>query len=183
LHQIAGVGRQILGDTDGRGVGTVCGAERVVDVEIGQGRESPREFGVVLLLARFEADVLEEEDFTRFQRTRCRPRLRTGDILGLDNVAPQNLSQMLSYRGETELGRGFAFRPAEVTDEDNRGTAREQVLDRRQRGADTGVVGDPSVLHRNVEVDADEDTLACHVGVADRAIAHVLLRRDRARVR
>jgi hypothetical protein len=52
-------------------------------------------------------------------------------------------------------------------DRDLRRSALEQQLERRQRGADTSVVGDPAVLERDVEVGTDEHVLAAHVCVPD----------------
>ena len=51
-----------------RGVRAVRRAEGVVDVDVGERRELPGERGVVRLLARVEAEVLEEEDAARRQR-------------------------------------------------------------------------------------------------------------------
>jgi hypothetical protein len=47
----------------------------------------------------------------------------------------------------------------------------EQEPERRQRGADARVVGNPPVVERHVEVDADEDALPGDVRVANRARA------------
>src|SRR5258706_10873293 len=43
------------------------------------------------------------------------------------------------------------------------GALAERAFDRRRGGADAGVVGDPAVLDRDVEVGADEDALAPQV--------------------
>ena len=59
LHQEPGVGRQQLRDADRRGVRAVSGPERVVDVDVGVGRERRGEGRVVLLFLDVEAEVLE----------------------------------------------------------------------------------------------------------------------------
>ena len=46
----------------------VRGAERVVDVDVGQRRQALREAGVVLLFFRMEAQVLEQHDAARAAR-------------------------------------------------------------------------------------------------------------------
>ena len=67
-------------DALGRGVGAVRGAERVVDVDVGQRRQRRRELGIVLRLPRLVADVLEHEHVTarrgcrRTRGPRRRPR-------------------------------------------------------------------------------------------------------------
>ena len=76
---------------------------------------------------------------------------------------------MLAHRLDP-AGGVFALRPAEVgADADALDSSLEQQLERRQCGADAGVVGDLPVLERDVEVGADEDGLAVDVGVANRA--------------
>jgi hypothetical protein len=54
-----------------------------------------------------------------------------------------------------------------VGDEDHPGAAFDKVLDGWDRLADPGVVDDPAVLDRNVEVDADQDPLTGDVDLAD----------------
>ena len=66
LHQQPGVGRQELGDADGRGVGAMGGPERVVDVDVARTTASAcGELRVVRLLLGVEAQVLEEQHLAR----------------------------------------------------------------------------------------------------------------------
>ena len=80
LHEQAGVGRQELGDADGRGVRAVGRAEGVVDVDVGVRGELRRELRVVGLLLGVEAQVLEQEHLARSQArltaSSCRRRGR-----------------------------------------------------------------------------------------------------------
>ena len=62
LEQPPGGARQQVRDALGRGVRAVRGAERVVDVDVGERGVALRELGVVLRLPRLEADVLEHHD-------------------------------------------------------------------------------------------------------------------------
>ena len=55
------------------------------------------------------------------------------------------------------------------TDRHLRCVVLEQVLQRRQRGTDPCVVGDPALLERHVQVGADEDMLGADVGLPDGA--------------
>src|ERR1700704_1041851 len=57
--------------------------------------------------------------------------------------------------------------PAEVRDQDHARTAFEEVRYGLDRLANAGIVGDPPVLDRNVEIDSNQDTLAGDVDVAD----------------
>ena len=71
---------------------------------------------------------------------------------------PSSSDKPLGDRLERQA-RVIALRPSEVGDEDERRAALAQRLDRRQRGPDPRVVGDPAALERNVEVDPDEHPL------------------------
>ena len=120
-------------------------AEGVVHVEVAPLGELAREPGVVLRLARVEARVLEDAE----------------------PVVGQQGEQPIFYRLNGEVGIGLPG-PAEVrADGDLGGAAPEQELERRQRGADPRVVGDPTVLERDVEVGANEHPLPGDVGVPD----------------
>ncbi len=150
LQQAAG-GRvvDVLDDADGRGVRAVRGAERVVDVEVRERAEARRQLGVVLRLARLEADVLEHHDVAVGHVVEVR---RERDL------GAEQAGEVLGDRREREL-RLAVLRPAEVRDEQQPRAALAQLLDRRQRGADAGIVGDRAVRQRDVEVDADEAAL------------------------
>ena len=174
LHQQPGVGRQELGDADGRGVRAVGGPERVVDVHVGVGRELRRERRVVRLLLGVEAQVLEQ------QRPRpLRRRLTASSVpmpervAGHRHVAAEELRQAL---GDRAAGGGRRMtlplgRP--------RWLARMTLAPRLEQVVMVGIAArmressrDLAVLERDVEVDADEDALAGDVGVADRELVH-----------
>jgi hypothetical protein len=53
-------------------------------------------------------------------------------------------------------------------DDDLGRSSLEQQVQGRQRGADPGVVGDPTVFERNVQIRTDQHPLAADVGVANR---------------
>ena len=73
FQQPPGGARQQVRDALGARVRAVGGAERVVDVDVGQLRQRARELGVVVGLARLEADVLEQQDLA-VARARSRQR-------------------------------------------------------------------------------------------------------------
>ena len=58
--------------------------------------------------------------------------------------------------------------------EDEAGAFVQQVLDGGQSRNDTGIVGDGTILHGNVEVHAHEDFLAGDVEVAHSEFSHSL---------
>ncbi len=134
------------------------GTERVIYVNIGQTRERSGEIRVVLRLARLEADVLEQQHVSRGQcvgeRLHLLPDPRRGEL----HLGAEQLRQPSSDRLKRQAGI-WAFRPAEVGYEDQRRAALAERPNRRQRGPDPGVVGDPPLLEWNVEVDPHEDSL------------------------
>jgi hypothetical protein len=140
-------------------VRAVRGAERVVDVRVGQVGVALRERRIVRGLPRLVADVLEHDDVAVGHVV---DRRRERD------VDAQQLARALRHRLQAEL-RLAVLRPAEVRGEDEPGPALAQRLQRRKRGADAGVVGDRAVLERDVEVDPDEDAFPAEVAeVAER---------------
>ena len=167
LEQQAGVAGQAVGDPLGAGVGAVGGAEGVVDVEVGEPGQRVGQLRIVLGLARLEADVLEQQHVARAQPGGHRLDLLADHRRRLLHLGAEQLGQALADRPHRERRVDLALRPAEVGDEDQRGAALAQQLDRRQRRADPRVVGDPAAVERHVEVDPDQHPLAGDVGVAD----------------
>ncbi len=74
LEQPAGGAREQVRDALGARVRAVRGAERVVDVDVGELGERACELRVVLGLAGLEADVLEHQDLARRELLRRAPR-------------------------------------------------------------------------------------------------------------
>ena len=75
--------------------------------------------------------------------------------------APRQLGQPVGRRSQRQLGLAVLGPPRWETRISARPAA--ELLDRRQRGADPGVVGDRPVLERDVEVDPHQHPLAVEV--------------------
>ena len=110
LHQQARIARDELRDADRRGVGAVRGPERVVDVHVGVGGERGRELGVVLLLGRVEAQVLEEQQLARPEPVDRVFRADPEGIPGDRHVPAEQLGQALPHRTEPEAVGDLAVR-------------------------------------------------------------------------
>jgi hypothetical protein len=163
-----------VGDAVGRGVGAVRRAERVVDVDVGERCELSRESGVVGLLARIEAHVLQHQHLTGHHA--LDGLLCLGSDGGVDegDVPAEEPLQHTPDRPERVLRFRLTLGAAEVAHEDHLGVVVDQVADGRQRGADARVVGDGAVGERHVEVDAHEHALPVDVDVPDgHAIEHL----------
>ena len=100
-HQQAGRGhRHVRDDALGRGVGAVRRAERVVDVDVDALGELLGEAGVVLLLFRVEAQVLEQHDAGRAGGGDC----RADAVVGEGDGRAQELGQPRRDRPQAQLG-------------------------------------------------------------------------------
>ena len=143
----------------------VRGAERVVDINLRQRRKLLSEGGVVFLLLLVEADVFQQQHLAVLQRGRLGLRVGTDDVGRQRDVLAQQLGQALGDGRKRIFRVEFALRAAHVRAEDHPRVVRQQVLDRRQRADNAVVVGDTAVLHRDVEVAADEHSFARDVDV------------------
>ncbi len=170
----------VMGDALGRGVGAVSGAEGVVDVEIAEAGEGFGELWVVALFLRVEAEVFKEQglaglelggelggDFADAIRGE-------GDVFGGSEDVIEELAQAVDDGPETHRLVALAFGAAEVRAKDDLGFVADGVLDGRDGLADARVVEDLAAVRgeRDVEVDADEDTLVGQVEVADGELGH-----------
>jgi hypothetical protein len=156
-------------------VGAVGGAEGVVDEDVGEAGEIGGERRIVRLLARLEPRVFEQEDVTGAKGGGRGFGLRPDDRGNrLDRDAEQ-LAQPLSNRSDGKPRVELAFRAAEVRRQDHRRAAVAEGHDRRQRGADAGVVGDFAVDERHVEVDPHEDAVAAQIGGGEGSFRHDLV--------
>ena len=167
LHEQPRHGGQEVGDALRRGVRAVGRAEGVVHVEVGEARERLRERRIVGLLGGVEAQVLEQQQVAGTQLVDRHLDARAERVARHPDRPSEELAQPLGDRAQAQRVDDLALRTAEVTGEDDRCAALEEVDDRRQAGANAGVVGDPPVLERHVQVGADEDPASGDIDVAD----------------
>ena len=162
LEQAPGRARQQVRHGLRGGVRAVRGPERVVDVDLGQRRVALRQAGIVLRLARLEADVLQHHE------------IAVGHVVergGEHHLLAQQLGEPVRRGPQRELLLA-ALRPAEVRGQQQPRAPLAQLLQGRQRRPDARVVGDgPVLVQGDVEVHPDEDALALDVQVVKRAHA------------
>ena len=156
----------------GRGMGAVGGAEGVVDVDLGAAGEGLGEAGLVGFLGGVKAGVFQQQHLAGLQGGAQGGDFLADAIRGEHHHLAEDFAEQRRGRGQRELRIGPALRPAEVGAEDQLRTAGEQMLDRRNRALDAGVIGDDAVLERDIEVHTHEDFLAVDVEVADRELGH-----------
>ena len=158
-----------------RSVGAVRGAEGVVDVTVGQGREAARELRVILLLLGVEAKILKQESFALLKCRNFLLCLRPDAVAWEGNPRAQQLRKTRCHGPQTELGVGLALRTAKVRGEDQPGIVIQGVLDGWKRSPDARVVRDfARIAKRYVEIDAKEDSLVSQRDIADAELSHSL---------
>ena len=153
------------------------GAEGIGHKDVRKGCEFFGKLGIILLLFRIEADVLQQNDLSVFHIINggfCalaygifrKPNLRVG----------QQLGQTRADRCERILRIDLSLRAAEVRAENDLRIVLEQIPDGWQGRNNTLIVGNRTVLReRNVEIYADKHSLAADVDVLDRLFCHSLL--------
>jgi hypothetical protein len=153
-----------------RGLGAVRGGEGVHHVDVAERGHAARERLVVLLLALDESHVLGERHLAR------------GDLDAFEPVAhqrhrpAQQLRQPRRDRRQAErrvlLVAGTGLRAPEVRHHQQSRAAIEREADRGQRGQQARVAGDAAVLHRHVQVFADQDALAAQIELGHQFHGH-----------
>src|SRR4051812_10100649 len=153
--------RKPLRDVVDARVLAVHGAERVVDVEVdGCGQHIGIGGALVAVLARLagvEADVLQQRDVGLAPDVARGVRRRIRDE---GDLATEQLTQASRDRREAVLRVGSALRPAQMGADYDLGSGVDQGTDLRHARADPAVIGDLSVLERDVEIGPDEDAFA-----------------------
>ena len=117
-----------------------------------------------------ESQVLEQDQLSGTQLADGVVDPRPQRVAGHAHLVTEQLGQPIGDRLEAQRVVDLALGPAQVAGQDHAGAALQQVADRGQAGADAGVVGDPTVVERDVQVRAQEDALAGDVDVTNRLL-------------
>ncbi len=151
----------------------MCRSERVVDVKIAERRQLAREGGIVCFLLAVEANVLEQDEITVGERRRGFARGLADAIGGECDRESEARAELARYRGERIFRARRTVRAAEVREHDRARALLVQVAQRRERRHEPRLVGDGAVLHRDVEIFADDDALAADVEILEREEVHL----------
>jgi hypothetical protein len=146
----------------------VRGREGVIDVDVAESREARREVGVVLLLARMEARVLDKDHGVR--------RLRVDEgavgVLGEDDLAAKRFLQRRLHDPQAHLRIGLALGSPEVCEQHRRAALRKDVRNRRHDPLDARGVRHAAPFNGDVHVHARQHPLAVQVHVVERLPGH-----------
>ncbi len=160
-QQEAGIGGKQLRDAGRRCVRAMGAAERIVDIEVAERCELFAECRIVLLLACVEAQVLEQHDRAVGKLRHLRAGILARHVGCHRHRAADELGEAGRSGNEGEIRfEARAARTAEMAHEHDFGAPFDEVFDGGKRRFDTGVVGHAPVGDGNVEIDADEDSLA-----------------------
>ena len=153
------------------------GTEGVVHEHLGVAGELLGEGRVVGLLLGVVADILQQQQAAILQLgcgVGC--RLANALVAEGDRLVDQ-LRKPVGNGTETHRRHALALGPAKVRGEDDLRAALGHRLERREGGADAGVVVDSHravlVGHRHVVIDACQDALAPQVDVVDGSLGHL----------
>ena len=170
---------EAVGHERRRGVGAVSGAKGVVDVDVGVGGQRLGKLALLLfhlllggglhlvrgvvsqaarlaLLLGVEAEVLQQQRLTRLQGAGFKLGFLADAIAGKLHIDAKQLSHMRTDVPERKLVV-VAFGPPQMRADDDAAPVAEDLLQRRQGGADARIVRNVEILvERDVEVDPHE---------------------------
>jgi len=113
------------------------------------------------LFAGVEADVFQQDDAAGVQIADGRLDAVAHAVIDEANGRAQQGFQIIEDGLQAHRRHDLALGTVEVSQQGHLGAGVAQLVDGRQRDPQSGVVGDATVLHRNVEVHADQGGLAC----------------------
>ena len=170
LHEAPRRARQALRN-GGRGrMGAMRGGECIVDVDIGERRESIGEGGIVRLLARVEAQVLQQCDIAGRERSHGGLRLLT-DAIGdkLHREAAECMRKRFGEGAQRHRRHGLALGPAEVRGDDDPRAALCELAQGWRHPVDPRGIAHRAFAHRHIQVHPNEDALTGDLDIVERS--------------
>ena len=119
----------------------MSGAERVIDVDIGEGSQGLGESIVVLLFLRMEPEIFQQHDIARLHLGNEAFHGGADAIRSKDDLFPKQALETLGNGGQAEFGVKLSLRSTEVRTEDDFGSLIDRTINGREGRSDPGVVG------------------------------------------
>ena len=160
LHGAAGGIGQQPRHAFGAGMGTVRGAEGVVDEDVAQLRQGGRHGGIVLFLTRMKAGVFQQQHVAVLQRGDGSFGDGADAVIGEGDLAAHGVRQRMHQHLQRHGGHDLALGAVEVAEHHNPRALVGEFANGRCLPLDAGGVGDDTILHRHVQVGANEHALA-----------------------
>ena len=139
----------------------------VVDENIAVLGEFVDKGAVVLLLALVEAGVFEQQHVAVLHRGDRLRRRRADAIAGESHRAPEQVFDRRGDGAQRVFRVGRALGAAEMREQDHLAALVGDFPDRRQHALDARRVRYAAVLHRDIEIHAQENTLAADIYVVE----------------
>jgi hypothetical protein len=159
LHQIAeefGGGKK-AGDDGGAGVRTMCGAERIVHINVAEFAQQFAEGFVADLFFRVEPQVLQYQYFARPQRGGFGLRIRSYAIRGELYGFAEQRAKVFRHGLQAHGGVHFPLRAAEMAHEDRATAILEDLVHRAHDAPRSGIVRHIAIgILWHIEVHADQ---------------------------
>ncbi len=151
----------------------MAGAESIVNVSVSQAGQLFAEGVDILGFFLAETGVLEQNNIAVAHGGNSSLGLVANNVVVISkgNRLAQLFAQANSNGSQAELGFGAILRLAQMAAQDNLCAVSDQLFDGRQSRIDAVVVGDHTVLHRDIEIAADKHALASVVFVINRLFA------------
>ena len=129
-----------MGNAFRAGVGAVGAAECVIHIQVGELGQRRRKSWIVARLSRDKADVLKHQHRPRREPVGQLAHRGAGHGWCEGHACAHQLGQALGYRSHRNVGPG-ACRLVNMRDEHEPCASAKQLLNRRKRGSDAGVIG------------------------------------------
>ncbi len=171
LHAASGIGGQLVGEAFGRSMRAMRRREGIIHIDVAERCELRHEARLVLLFLLVEPGVLQTEDVPRIHRVDRGLGLVADAVLGKRDGPLDDARDRRRDRFERLLGV-MPFRAAEMRKQDHLAAFVGDLGNGVCDAVDARGVGDDAVLHRHVEVDAQEDAFVRHVHVVQRTEGH-----------
>ena len=142
--------------------------ESVIDKDVAERRELFGEVLVVLFLAGMEAGIFQTKNVAVLHRGDRGLGFGADAILGEGDGTLDDARHFGGDRPQRIL-RVRSLGAAQMREQDHLAALVGQLEDGRRDFLDAGRVRDPAVLHRDVQVDAEQDAFAFDVGVIETA--------------
>ena len=146
------------------------GGERIVDVEISEPCEGIGEGGIVRLLARVEAQVLQQRHIAGRKRSHGGLRLLT-DAIGDEahREAAECMRKRLDEGAQRHRHHGLALGPAEVRGDDDPRAALCELAQGWRHPVDPRGIAHRAFAHWHIQVHPNEDALTGDLDIVERS--------------
>ena len=152
-------------------VSSVGGTERVAYIVVAEVSEFLGKCLAVLgLLRTTETGVLKKNNIALVHSSYSSRCVSTGHVVASNegNLLAELLGEALSNGSKALTLVGAVLNLAEMRAKDNLCAVVKKLVDRRKSRNNTGLVGDDTVLERNIEIAANKDSLALRVEIVNR---------------